>query len=62
MTVCGVQVCSEETMNEILQRYLPTNSHAKSYTWKYNGKFCLFNRVEVSQESAMITQSSDIHT
>lgn len=22
-------------MNEILERYLPYNSHAKSYTWKY---------------------------
>ncbi len=31
------QVCSEETMNEILQRYLTYNAHAASYTWKYNG-------------------------
>uniref|UniRef100_A0AAY5KIZ1 Cytochrome b5 domain-containing protein 1 n=1 Tax=Esox lucius TaxID=8010 RepID=A0AAY5KIZ1_ESOLU len=29
-------VCSEETLNEILQRYLRYNSHATSYTWKYN--------------------------
>uniref|UniRef100_A0A665U220 Cytochrome b5 domain-containing protein 1 n=1 Tax=Echeneis naucrates TaxID=173247 RepID=A0A665U220_ECHNA len=32
-----LQVCSEETLAEILQRYLPYNSHACSYTWKHNG-------------------------
>ena len=32
------QVCAEETMEEILQRYLPYNSHARSYTWKYFNK------------------------
>ncbi|OAF71819.1 Cytochrome b5 domain-containing protein 1 [Intoshia linei] len=31
-----IEVCSEETMYDILQRYLVYNSHAKSYTWKYN--------------------------
>lgn len=31
------QVCSEETMSEILQRYLAYNAHAASYTWKYDG-------------------------
>lgn len=31
------QVCSEETLDEILQRYLRYNSHAASYTWKHNG-------------------------
>lgn len=31
------QVCSEETLNEILQRYLRYNMHAASYTWKHNG-------------------------
>ena len=25
-------------MNEILERYLPYNSHAGSYTWKYDGQ------------------------
>nr|XP_046237420.1 cytochrome b5 domain-containing protein 1 [Scatophagus argus]XP_046237421.1 cytochrome b5 domain-containing protein 1 [Scatophagus argus] len=32
-----LQVCSEETLDEVLQRYLPYNSHARSYTWKYDG-------------------------
>lgn len=31
------QVCGEETLNKILERYLFYNSHASSYTWKHNG-------------------------
>lgn len=33
----SIEVCSEENMEEILQRYLKYNAHAKSYTWKYDG-------------------------
>lgn len=33
-----IEVCAEETLDQILERYLPYNSHAGSYTWKYNGK------------------------
>lgn len=33
-----VKVCSEETISDILQRYLPYNAHAGSYTWKYDGE------------------------
>ena len=29
-----IEVCEEETMNEILDRYLELNDHAASYTWK----------------------------
>ncbi|KAM4611689.1 cytochrome b5 domain-containing protein 1 [Polymixia lowei] len=32
-----LEVCSEETLDEVLQRYLRYNSHASSYTWKNNG-------------------------
>lgn len=32
-------MCAEETLDEILQRYLPYNSHAHSYTWKYFGQY-----------------------
>ena len=32
-----IEVCTEETVNEILARYLNYNSHAGSYTWKYKG-------------------------
>ena len=30
------QVCSEEIMTEIRNRYLKYNAHAASYTWKYD--------------------------
>jgi len=33
-----LEVCSEETINEILTRYTVHNEHAASYTWKYNGE------------------------
>ena len=33
-----LSVASEESMNEILDRYLEHNSHAFSYTWKRLGK------------------------
>ncbi len=29
-----IDVCSEETINEILDRYKEINEHAESYTWK----------------------------
>ena len=32
------KVPSEETINEILERYLVVNHHAASYTWKRLGK------------------------
>jgi len=33
-----LEVASEETINEILDRYLEINQHAASYTWKRLGK------------------------
>lgn len=33
-----IEVCREETMNEILDRYIPSNEHAASYTWKRLGR------------------------
>ena len=33
-----IEVCSEETINEILDRYLELNEHAASYTWKRLGR------------------------
>jgi len=38
------QVCAEETMHEILKRYLPYNSHAASYTWKFFGNSLDMNK------------------
>jgi hypothetical protein len=33
-----IEVCSEETLNEILDRYMELNEHAASYTWKRLGR------------------------
>ena len=33
-----IEVASEESLNEILDRYLDKNVHAASYTWKRMGK------------------------
>ena len=33
-----IEVANEETMNEILDRYLKYNAHAFSYTWKRLGQ------------------------
>lgn len=33
-----LEVASEESMNEILDRYLDVNNHASSYTWKRLGR------------------------
>ncbi|KFM78415.1 Cytochrome b5 domain-containing protein 1, partial [Stegodyphus mimosarum] len=38
MKTVDLEVCSEETIEDILQRYLKFNSHAKSYAWKYHGQ------------------------
>ena len=32
-----VEVCQEETLNEILDRYQEINEHSASYTWKRRG-------------------------
>ena len=36
-------MCSEETINEIGNRYLKFNKHGFSYTWKYKGKYLDMN-------------------
>jgi hypothetical protein len=33
-----LEVPGEETLNEILTRYIPYNSHAASYSWKFLGQ------------------------
>ena len=39
-----IDVASEETMNEILDRFLIQNFHAASYTWKRIGKVLDMNK------------------
>ncbi|KAF8796384.1 Cytochrome b5 domain-containing protein 1 [Argiope bruennichi] len=38
-----LEVCSEETIDEILLRYLKFNNHARSYTWKHHGQNLLMS-------------------
>jgi len=35
---CIIQVCCEESLADIRERYLKYNSNAKSYTWKSSGR------------------------
>ncbi|KAG6463928.1 hypothetical protein O3G_MSEX014159 [Manduca sexta] len=39
-----LEVCSEETIYQIMMRYLPHNSHMMSYTWRYLGKPLRLNK------------------
>lgn len=39
-----MEVCAEEILKEILERYTPYNVHAKSYTWKYFGENMNMNK------------------
>ncbi|CAH2073074.1 unnamed protein product, partial [Iphiclides podalirius] len=39
-----LEVCSEETIYQIMMRYLPHNSHMHSYTWRHLGKTLAYNR------------------
>ncbi|CAK1581468.1 unnamed protein product [Parnassius mnemosyne] len=39
-----LEVCSEETIYQIMMRYLPHNSHMLSYTWRHQGKGLDYNR------------------
>lgn len=39
-----LEVCSEETLEEIRSRYLRYNSHAHSYTWKRLGRTLAMNK------------------
>ena len=43
-----LDVCSEENMNEILDRYMLNNFHAASYTWKRLGK-CLDMKMTLAE-------------
>ena len=63
---CFFQVCSEEILSEILQRYLVYNKHAASYTWKYNGNNLDMNKtleandvIDESEEFYQLSMDED---
>jgi len=54
-----LEVCSEETVNEILTRYLEFNSHAASYTWKHliDGEFFPLDMTKTLEENGMMDEA-----
>lgn len=53
-----VMVCVEETMAEILARYICYNAHASSYTWKFNGM--VLDMEKTLEENGVKEETQDI--
>ena len=56
-----LEVCSEETMEQILDRYLDHNSHASSYTWKTldDGDFRPLDMNKTLEENGIPNESAE---
>ncbi|XP_069776235.1 cytochrome b5 domain-containing protein 1 [Narcine bancroftii] len=54
-----LEVCSEETLNEILERYLAYNAHAASYTWKHSGVRLAMDKT--LEENGITDEDEDLH-
>jgi len=54
-----LEVCSEENMREIQNRYFHYNKHAGSYTWKFNGQN--LNMERTLQENSVKDESEDFY-
>ena len=54
------KICTEETMLEILQRYLKYNVHAASYTWKYDG--VVLDMYKTLTENQIVDDDPDFYT
>lgn len=54
-----VEVCAEETIAEILKRYLIHNSHAASYTWKY--ECCNLDMDKTLEENGIKDDDEDFY-
>lgn len=55
-----IEVCSEETMKEILNRYLKYNAHAESYTWKYDCN--VLDMDKTLTENGIVDDDPDFYT
>jgi len=53
-----LEVCSEETLDEILTRYLRVNAHASSYTWKRLGR--VLNMQRTLAENGIPDESDEL--
>eukprot|EP00051_Salpingoeca_urceolata_P030130 m.8207 g.8207 ORF g.8207 m.8207 type:complete len:216 (-) comp3167_c0_seq1:91-738(-) len=54
-----LEVCAEETLHVICDRYLRYNSHAKSYTWKFLGTNLDMDKT--LQENGVSDDADDMH-
>ncbi len=52
-----LEVCSEETLDEIRSRYLTYNSHAMSYTWKRLGR--TLNMSKTLHENGVVDETDE---
>ncbi len=55
-----IEVCTEENMHEILQRYLKYNAHADSYTWKYEIR--VLDMEKTLSENGIVDDDFDFYT
>lgn len=53
------QVCSEERLQAILERYLAYNAHADSYTWKYDKR--TLNMHQTLEENGIRDEDEDFY-
>eukprot|EP00656_Telonema_subtile_P026187 TRINITY_DN2816_c0_g2_i11.p1 TRINITY_DN2816_c0_g2~~TRINITY_DN2816_c0_g2_i11.p1 ORF type:complete len:158 (-),score=25.51 TRINITY_DN2816_c0_g2_i11:288-761(-) len=53
-----IEVCSEETCGEILERYLDYNKHAGSYTWKRLGN--ILEMHQTLEENGVVDESESL--
>jgi len=52
-----LEVCAEETLNDIKNRYLRLNAHANSYTWKALGR--PLNMAKTLEENGIADESAE---
>ena len=55
-----LKICIEETLMEVLRRYLAFNSHAESYTWKslVKGKLVSLNMHQTLEENGIVDEEA----
>jgi hypothetical protein len=55
----SLEVCTEETIAEIQERYLQYNAHAASYTWKYldEDEFIPLQMDKTLEENGIVDES-----
>ena len=58
-----VDICTEDTISEILEKYLVYNAHARSYTWKAitNDSLCTLDMEKTLQENGIVDDSDTFY-